>query len=43
MNCLLWQKEAGQGETKLDQALKRADEAMYEAKQAFKAKHGSYR
>lgn len=31
------------GDTTLDQALKRADQAMYAAKQAFKAKHGSYR
>lgn len=31
------------GDTALDQALKRADKAMYEAKQAFKAQHGSYR
>lgn len=31
------------GDTSLDQALKRADKAMYAAKQAFKAKHGSYR
>lgn len=31
------------GDTTLDQALKRADSAMYAAKQEFKAKHGSYR
>jgi diguanylate cyclase (GGDEF)-like protein len=31
------------GDTALEQILKRADAAMYEAKQAFKAKHGSYR
>ena len=31
------------GDTTLDQVLKRADKAMYEAKQAFKEKNGSYR
>lgn len=31
------------GDTALEQILKRADGAMYEAKQAFKALHGSYR
>ena len=31
------------GDTSLEQMLKRADKAMYEAKQAFKAKYGSYR
>lgn len=31
------------GDTTLEQVLKRADAAMYAAKQAFKAQHGSYR
>ena len=31
------------GDTELDQVLRRADKAMYAVKQAFKAKHGSYR
>lgn len=31
------------GDTSLDQVFKRADKAMYAAKQEFKAKHGSYR
>ncbi len=31
------------GDTSLEQILKRADEKMYAAKQAFKAAHGSYR
>lgn len=31
------------GDTALEQVLKRADAAMYAAKQAFKAEHGSYR
>ncbi|MBQ9458816.1 MAG: diguanylate cyclase [Oscillospiraceae bacterium] len=31
------------GDTSFSQVLKRADQAMYAAKQAYKAKHGSYR
>ena len=35
--------DAGPGDTELEQVLKRADGNMYEAKQRFKAEHGSYR
>ena len=35
--------DAERGDKALGQVLKRADTAMYAAKQAFKAKHGSYR
>ena len=34
---------AESGDTAPDQVMKRADAAMYEAKRAFKAQHGSYR
>jgi len=35
--------ECEAGDTTFEQVFKRADRAMYESKQAFKAQHGSYR